>query len=80
MSYDDPSEIKIGGIRLSRADWEATPASVQALVATLLNTISQQQEPFGQLNEQVAAMSERVAHLEEQVRQTSQNSSFERRL
>lgn len=75
MSADDPSEIEIGGIRLSRADWEATPASVQALVAALLTTIAQQQEQLGQLSEQLVAMSERISHLEEQVRQTSQNSS-----
>ncbi|MDG2614766.1 DUF6444 domain-containing protein, partial [Thermoleptolyngbya sichuanensis XZ-Cy5] len=75
MSFDDPSEIEIGGIRLPRADWEATPASVQALVAALLTTIAQQQEQLDQLSEQFVAMGERIAHLEEQVRQTSQNSS-----
>ena len=75
MSVDDPSEIEIGGIRLPRSDWEATPASVQALVATLLATIAQQQEQLDHLNKQVMAMSERLAHLEEQVRQSSQNSS-----
>ena len=75
MSSDDPSGIEIGGIRLPRADWDATPASVQGLVAALLTTIAQQQEQLGQLSEQYAAMSERVSHLEEQVRQTSQNSS-----
>lgn len=75
MRSDNPSEIEIGGIRLPRADWETTPASVQALVATLLTTIAQGQDQLGQLTEQYAAMSERVSHLEEQVRQTSQNSS-----
>lgn len=75
MSFDDPSEIEIGGIRLPRADWEATPASVQGVVAALLTTITQQQEQLGQLSEQCVAMSERISHLEEQVRQTSQNSS-----
>jgi transposase len=75
MSPDDPSKIEIGGIWLPRADWEATPASVEALVAALLTTIAQQQEQFSQLSAQYAAMSERVSHLEEQVRQTSQNSS-----
>jgi len=68
MTPDDPSEIEIGSVRLPRVDWKATPASVQALVATLSNTIAQQQEQLVRLNE-------RVAHLEEQVRQTSQNSS-----
>jgi transposase len=75
MSVDDPSEIEIGGIRLPRTDWEATPASVQALVATLLAIIAQQQEALEHLTQQHVAMSERVAHLEEQVNQTSQNSS-----
>jgi len=68
MNPDDPSEIEIGGIRLPRVDWEATPASVQASVVTLSNTIARQQEQLAQLNE-------RIAQLEEQVRQTSQNSS-----
>jgi len=62
MSVDDPSEIEIGGIRLPRSDWEATPASVQALVATLLATIAQQQESLDHLTKQVVAMSERMAH------------------
>ncbi len=75
MSVDDPSEIEIGGIRLPRSDWEATPASVQALVATLLAIIAQQQEQIDQLNQQLVTMGERLAHLEEQVRQSSQNSS-----
>lgn len=75
MNSDDHFEIEIGGIQLPREDWEATPASVQAFVATLLNTIARQQEQVGQLSEQLAVMSERMAHLEEQVRQTSQNSS-----
>ena len=75
MRSDAPSEIEIGGTRLPRADWEATPASVQSLVAVLLATIAQQQEQISQLSAQRAVMSERVCHLEEQVRQTSQNSS-----
>jgi transposase len=75
MSFDNPSEIEIGGIRFPRGDWEGSPGSVQALVSALLTTIAQQQEQFGQLREQYAAMSERVSHMEEQVRQSSQNSS-----
>lgn len=75
MSPDEPSEIEMGGIQLPRADWEATPASVQSLVSALLTTIAEQQTQLGELSKQFAAMSERVSHLEEQVRQTSQNSS-----
>jgi len=75
MNSNDRTEIEIGGIRLPQADWEVPPASVQALVAALLNTITQQQEQLGQLSKQLAVMSEQVSHLEEQVRQTSQNSS-----
>lgn len=75
MNSDKRSEIEIGGIWLPQEDWEATPASVQALVATLLNTIAHQQEQLGQLSQQLTMMSERVTHLEEQVRQNSQNSS-----
>lgn len=75
MNTDGRSEIEIGGILLPQADWEATPANVQALVTTLLNTIAHQQEQLGQLSQQLTVMSDRVSHLEEQVRQTSQNSS-----
>lgn len=75
MSSDHGTEIEIGGIRLPRSDWESTPASVQALVTTLSNTIAQQEEQLGVLTEQFTGVSDRVSHLEEQVRQTSQNSS-----
>jgi len=62
MNSNDRTEIEIGGIRLPQADWEVTPASVQALVAALLNTITQQQEQLGQLSKQLAVMSEQVSH------------------
>jgi len=61
MSESSDSNLDIGGISISATDWEATPASVKALVTTLLETISR--------------LEERVSHLEEQLNQNSQNSS-----
>ncbi|MGB3615226.1 MAG: IS66 family transposase, partial [Elainellaceae cyanobacterium] len=64
MSNCGKQEIEIGGICLPRADWEATPASVKAVVSALLTSSAQVNE-----------LSERVAHLEEQLRQGPDNSS-----
>lgn len=68
MRSEDPSKIEIASIELPKADWEATPATVQILVTTLLTTISEQQKQLSQLTEQ-------VSHLEEQGKKNSQNSS-----
>jgi transposase len=61
MSQSNEPNFDIGGISISTSDWEATPASVKALVTALMETISR--------------LEERVSHLEEQLNQTSQNSS-----
>ena len=61
MSPSSEPNLDIGSLSISASDWEATPASVKALVATLLETISR--------------LEERVSHLEEQLNQNSQNSS-----
>lgn len=61
MSQSSEPSIDISGISISASDWEATPASVKALVATLIETISR--------------LEDRVSHLEEQLNQNSQNSS-----
>ncbi len=61
MSQSSEPSIDIGGISLSASDWEATPTSVKALVATLIKTISR--------------LEGRVSHLEEQLNQNLQNSS-----
>lgn len=53
--------IDIGGLSIPEVDWEATPASVKALVGELIETLTK--------------VEERVSHLEEQVKQNSQNSS-----
>jgi hypothetical protein len=57
MNSADRTEIEIGGIRVPRGDWEVTPASVQALVATLLHTMASQQEQLAELSNQLPVMS-----------------------
>ena len=54
-------EIEIAGVKVPRADWEATPASIRALVLVLSERLKQQDE--------------RLSQLEERLNQTSQNSS-----
>jgi len=53
--------IDISGLSIPEVDWEATPASVKALVGELIQTLTK--------------VEKRVSHLEEQVKQNSQNSS-----
>lgn len=54
-------EIELAGIKVPKADWEATPASIQALVLVLSERLQQQDE--------------RLRQLEERLNQNSQNSS-----
>ncbi|MEM6716922.1 MAG: DUF6444 domain-containing protein, partial [Cyanobacteria bacterium P01_C01_bin.147] len=54
-------DIEIAGIKVPKADWEATPASIQALVLVLSERLQQQDE--------------RLRQLEERLNQHSQNSS-----
>ena len=54
-------EIEIAGIKVPKADWEATPASIRALVVVLSERLKQQDE--------------RLNQLEEKLNQTSKNSS-----
>lgn len=61
-------ELDIAGIQIPQADWEATPASVKALVKDLVKGISQ-------LSERIEPLSERVNTLEEQLAKNSKNSS-----
>lgn len=61
MSQSSEPSIDIGGISIFASDWEATPASVKALVTALMETISH--------------LEDWVSHLEEQLNQNSQNSS-----
>ena len=75
MRSDDPSEIEIGGIRLPRADWEATPPSIQALVRVLESRLAQQNERLIEQSDQLAKLNERLIDLEERLNQTSKNSS-----
>jgi hypothetical protein len=41
-------EIEIAGFQIPQADWEATPASVKALVTLLLSLLQQTQEQLAQ--------------------------------
>lgn len=54
-------EIEIAGIKVPKADWEATPPSIRALVLVLSERLRQQDE--------------RIKQLEEHLNQNSQNSS-----
>lgn len=54
-------EIEISGIKVPKADWEATPPSIRALVLVLSERLRQQDE--------------RIQQLEERLNQTSNNSS-----
>lgn len=54
-------EIDIAGIKVAKADWAATPASIQALVVVLSERLQQQDE--------------RIRQLEERLNQNSKNSS-----
>lgn len=70
---DSGNKIDIDGASLPRADWEATPTSVQSLVRVLLATNTQ-------LQQQVVHLSDRVAHLEEQLRQICRIQPARRRV
>lgn len=54
-------EIEIAGIKVPKADWEATPPSIRALVLVLSERLKQQDE--------------RIRQLEERLNQNSKNSS-----
>ena len=41
-------EIEIAGIKVPKADWDATPASIQALVIVLSERLSQLEEKLDQ--------------------------------
>ena len=55
------ADIEIAGIQVPQADWEATPASIRALVLVLSERLQQQDE--------------RIRQLEERLNQNSKNSS-----
>lgn len=60
-------EIEIAGIKVPRADWEATPPSIRTLVWVL----SQREEQAARIKQQEA----RIRELEERLNQSSKNSS-----
>lgn len=68
-------DIEIAGIKVPKADWEATPPSVQALVRVLVERLAQQNERLTQQSEQLTKLNERLSDLEERLNQTSKNSS-----
>ena len=67
--------IEIAGIKVPKADWEATPPSIQALVRVLEERFAQQHERLVEQSEQLTQLNERLSDLEERLNQTSQNSS-----
>ena len=68
-------DIEIAGIKVPKADWEATPPSIQALVRVLEARLAQQNERLIEQSEQLAKLNERLIDLEERLNQTSKNSS-----
>lgn len=67
--------IEIAGIKVPKADWEATPPSIQTLVRILVERLDQQTERLTQQSEQLNKLNERLSHLEERLNKTSKNSS-----
>ena len=67
--------IEIAGIKVPKADWEATPPSIQALVRVLEERLAQQNKRLAEQSEQLAGLNERLSDLEERLNQTSKNSS-----
>ncbi len=55
LRYSDgmSEEIDIAGIKVPKADWAATPASIQALVVVLSERLQQQDERIRQLEERL---------------------------
>ena len=60
---------------IPHADWEATPASVDALLMELLEQNRELREQNQSLLDQVTTLATRVAQLEEQKGRSSRNSS-----
>lgn len=68
-------DVEIAGIRIPEADWEATPASVKALVEGLVGEVEHLNGQFKQISEQFKPLAERIGELEEQLSKNSKNSS-----
>ena len=68
-------EIEIAGIKVPKADWEATPPSIQSLVRVLEERLTQQNKRLIEQSEQLANLTERLSDLEERLNRTSKNSS-----
>ena len=61
-------EIEIAGIKVPKADWEATPPSIRTLVLLMSQRLAEQAERIKQ-------QEERIRQLEERLNQSSKNSS-----
>jgi hypothetical protein len=61
-------EIEIAGIKVPKADWEATPPSIRTLVLVMSERLKAQETRIQQ-------QEERIRQLEERLNQTSKNSS-----
>ena len=65
-------EIDLAGIKVPKADWDATPTSVRVALSALIDLFTGR---LVQLETENQSLRARVAHLEEQLKQNSQNSS-----
>jgi len=61
-------EIEIAGIKVPKADWEATPPSIRTLVLVMSQRLEEQAA-------QIKQQEERIKELEERLNQSSKNSS-----
>ncbi|MGB3546668.1 MAG: IS66 family transposase [Saprospiraceae bacterium] len=68
-------DVEIAGICIAETDWEATPASVKALVEGLVGEVEHLNGQFKQLSEQYEPLAERIGELEEKLSRNSKNSS-----
>ena len=67
-------DVEIAGICIAETDWEATPASVKALVEGLVGEVEHLNGQFKQLSEQYEPLAERIGELEEKLSRNSKNS------
>lgn len=61
-------EIEIAGIKVPKADWEATPPSIRTLVLLMSQRLEEQAQ-------RIKEQDERIRQLEERLNQSSKNSS-----
>lgn len=67
--------VEIAGIHIPESEWDATPASVKALVEYLVGEVTHVNEQLNQISKQLSPLAERLSELEEQLSKNSKNSS-----